>query len=229
VESEPHINPTHGQSAAELTRQIEAERRGQPFLVFRDRAGEQQLRVVGQGRHVTIGRDPDNDVVIDDEQVSRVHAELEAIGRAWVVSDQGLSTNGTFVNGKRIAGRTRLEERDLIEVGTTGILFRQPASSGSSGGTVAADSTQSALALTDSQRRVLIALCRPYGSGESFATPATNRDIAAEVHLSVDGVKGHLRVLFDRFGLSELPQNEKRAKLAEQALRSGAVRPSDLR
>ena len=85
------------------------------------------------------------------------------------------------------------------------------------------------MVLTDSQRRVLVALCRPYGSGESFATPATNRVIAAEVHLSVDGVKGHLRVLFDRYGLSEVPQNEKRARLAAEALRSGAVKPSDLR
>jgi hypothetical protein len=75
---------------------------------------------------------------------------------------------------------------------------------------------------------VLIELCRPYASGEKFAVPATNKEIAEGVFLSVDAVKGHLRVLFDRFGLAELPQNEKRAKLAEAALRSGAVRASDL-
>ncbi len=58
--------------------------------------------------------------------------------------------------------------------------------------------------------------------------PATNKEIAERVFLSVDAVKGHLRVLFDRFGLADLPQNEKRARLTEAALRSGAVRISDL-
>ena len=221
-------NPVAGQSAVELKLQIEAERDGRPFLVHRSSDGLQHLHGLQPGRRATIGRDEGNDVAIDDEQVSRVHAELEQIGGAWVVSDQGLSTNGTYVNGERIAGRTRLADRDLIEVGSTGILFRLPAAPEAPGATVAADSTEAALALTEAQRRVLVALCRPYGSGESFATPATNRAIAEEAHLSVDGVKGHLRVLFERYGLTALPQNEKRAKLAEAALRSGAVRPRDL-
>lgn len=221
-------NPIVGQSAVELKRQIEAEAEGHPFLVHRGSDGAQHLQLLGAGDRVTIGRDEGNDVAVDDEQVSRVHAEIEAIGAVWVISDQGLSTNGTFVNSERIVGRTRLQDRDLIEVGTTGILFRDPATGHPARGTVAADSTEKAASLTDSQRRVLIALCRPYGSGESFVTPATNRAIAAEAHLSVDGVKGHLRVLFDRYGLTELPQNEKRAKLAEAALRSGAVKPRDI-
>lgn len=220
-------NPVAGQSAVDLKLQIEAERDGRPFVVHRSAAGELRLEVLDADR-VTLGRDPANEVAIDDEQVSRVHAELEQIGGAWVVSDQGLSTNGTYVNGERIAGRTRLADRDLIEVGSTGILFRLPAAPEAPGATVAADSTEAALALTEAQRRVLVALCRPYGSGESFVTPATNRAIAEEAHLSVDGVKGHLRVLFERYGLTELPQNEKRAKLAEAALRSGAVKPRDL-
>lgn len=224
-----HLNPVLGQSASELKRQIEAERDGDPFLVHRNANGEQHLHALSPGTRLTIGRDAGNEIVIEDEKISRVHAEIESMGGAWVVSDQGLSTNGTFVNGERIDGRVRLEDRDLIEVGATGILFRLPSPDGAPKGTVAAASTTETETLTDTQRRILIALCRPYGSGESFATPATNRAVAAEAHLSVDGVKGHLRVLFDRFGLSDLPQNEKRARLAESALRSGAVKPSDLR
>lgn len=222
-------HPTHGQSAAELKRQIETEAGGRPFLVHRDRGGAQILDVLAENRRMTIGRDDGNDVVLDGDQVSRVHAELEPVGGSWVLSDQGLSTNGTFLNGERISGRTRLADQDLIEIGETGLLFRLAGDAAPSAGTVAADATRRGMELTDAQRRVLVALCRPYGDGESFATPATNRAIAEEVHLSVDGVKGHLRVLFDRYGLSDLPQNEKRARLAEQALRSGAVRPSDLR
>jgi DNA-binding CsgD family transcriptional regulator len=83
-----------------------------------------------------------------------------------------------------------------------------------------------ALSLSPMQRRILIALCRPVHDSEA-ATPATNREIADEVHLSVDAVKAHLRVLFERFGLSALPQNEKRARLVATALVSGVLSARD--
>lgn len=220
-------HPTHGQSATELKTQIEIERQGAPFVVYRDAGSSQRVLVLSEDR-VTIGRDPSNGLALTDDQVSRVHAELVRLGVDWVISDQGLSTNGTFVNGDRLRDRKRLEDRDLIEIGATGILFRQPSTASRPGPTVASDSTEARLALTASQRRILVALCRPFASGESFVTPATNREIADELHLSVDAVKGHLRVLFERFDLGELAQNEKRARLAERALRSGAVKPRDL-
>jgi DNA-binding NarL/FixJ family response regulator len=71
-----------------------------------------------------------------------------------------------------------------------------------------------------------VALCRPLNDASS-AVPATNRQIAEEVFLSVDAVKAHLRILFERFGLGGLPQNEKRARLAQAALAAGAVTPRD--
>jgi hypothetical protein len=82
------------------------------------------------------------------------------------------------------------------------------------------------LTLSPMQRRILIALCRPVRDSES-ATPATNREIAAEVFLSIDAVKAHLRVLFDRFGLGELPQNEKGARLVASVLVSGLLSPRE--
>ena len=80
--------------------------------------------------------------------------------------------------------------------------------------------------LTEQQRKILIALCRPVHESAA-ATPATNRQIADEVFLSVDAVKAHLRSLFDRFGVGELPQNEKRARLAAQALMDRVVAPTE--
>ena len=226
----PHANPTWEQSASELKRQIELERDGAPFLIMRGEDGEQRLVPLAARERLTVGRGADVDVSLDgDEGVSRLHAELELVGGTWLVVDDGLSTNGTFVEGERVGSRRRLRDRELITIGGTGILFRDPAASAGPGPTVAASGTATAQSLSEAQRKVLIALCRPLASDEGHATPATNREIADEVFLSVDAVKGHLRVLFERFGLAELPQNEKRARLADQAMRTGAVRASDLR
>jgi len=51
--------------------------------------------------------------------------------------------------------------------------------------------------------------------------PATNQQIADELFLSLDAVKTHLRMLFHKFGIEDLPQNQKRARLVEMALQFG--------
>jgi DNA-binding NarL/FixJ family response regulator len=58
--------------------------------------------------------------------------------------------------------------------------------------------------------------------------PATNQEIAEELHLSVPAVKKRLRGLFERFDLDALAQNQKRARLADEGLRAGIVTPSDM-
>ena len=78
-----------------------------------------------------------------------------------------------------------------------------------------------------SQRRALIALCRPF-KDSAYATPATNQQIADELVVSVDAVKSTLRALFEVFGVDDLPQNQKRASLALQALRTGVVSRREL-
>ncbi len=85
------------------------------------------------------------------------------------------------------------------------------------GGTAAAAEVQ----LTATQRQILEALCRPALAGNRYATPATNQEIAGEVYLSVDAVKAHLRTLYRKFGIEELPHNQKRARLVELVLEGG--------
>jgi DNA-binding NarL/FixJ family response regulator len=53
--------------------------------------------------------------------------------------------------------------------------------------------------------------------------PASNRQIAEELVVSVQTVKTHMRELFLLFGIGELPQNQKRAELVRQAMLRGAV------
>lgn len=215
-------------AAAELKVRIEAERNGTPFLVYQDSEGGQALvGLEGRGPQVTIGRRADNDVALMwDPEVSRLHARLELFGAEWTLVDEGLSRNGSFVNGERITGRRRLKDGDRLCFGVTSLVYRSP-SQGESKSTEVGRAGEVAVHLSDKQRRVLVALCRPLGAS-AFESPATNREIAAELHLSVDAVKAHLRALFESFGLEALPQNQKRARLAATALVNGIVAPHDL-
>ncbi|HVW47847.1 MAG TPA: helix-turn-helix transcriptional regulator [Solirubrobacterales bacterium] len=77
--------------------------------------------------------------------------------------------------------------------------------------------------LTDTQARILVALCRPISDGDHLAAPATNQEIADAVFLSVDAVKGHLRTLYRKFGIDDLPAAERRARLVELAIAGGYV------
>jgi FHA domain len=219
---------SHLSTPAELKERIEAERRGAPFLVYRD-AGEGQVLVAldASHAHFTIGRRADCDIAIDwDRQVSRLHAQLERVGQQWTLVDDGLSRNGSFVNGERVRGRQRLHDGDRLCFGATLVLYRAPAE-GESQSTQIGIRGSGSVQLSPAQRQVLVALCRPLGTS-AFETPSTNRQIADELHLTVDAVKAHLRVLFERFGLEGLPQNQKRARLAATALVNGVVAPHEL-
>jgi hypothetical protein len=218
----------HSLSAPELKQLLAAERAGDAFLAFRDEQGALRLFVVApsSGASSTVGRRAEADVSLSwDSEVSGLHAELHHLGGEWAIVDDGLSTNGTYVNGQRISGRQRLRDEDRVRVGRTVLAYRA-AQATLVGETVSAGELPK-VELTDTQRRVLVALCRPYRDG-AFATPATNQQIADEVFLSVDAVKMHLRALFGKFALAELAQNQKRATLAEKALQFGVISPREL-
>jgi FHA domain/Bacterial regulatory proteins, luxR family len=217
------------QTPSELKAQIEAERLGGPFLVFRDGEQAQQLFMLADGlERVTVGRASSADIWVDwDTEVSRLHAEFGRIGEDWTVSDDGLSRNGTHVNGERVVGRRRLLDGDVVRFGRTTAVFRQPRTVDITETDVASDVVERA-SLSDAQRRVLLALCRPFKETSGYVTPATNQQVADELFLSVDAVKTHLRALFAKFGIEDLPQNQKRVRLVELALKSGVVTPRDL-
>ena len=219
----------HVATPRELKDRIAAERRGAPFLIFRNADDVQVIVELAPRRErMTIGRRPTNDVVLDwDSEISRVHAALERVGDDWTVVDDGLSHNGTYLNGDRLTSRHRLHDGDVLTVGGVTLAFRAPAGASLSEPTVSAAGPQVVASLTPAQRRVLVALCRPF-KDSNFATPATNRQIADELVVSVDAVKSALRSLFEAFGIEALPQNQKRASLALEALRTGVVTRRDL-
>jgi FixJ family two-component response regulator len=106
------------------------------------------------------------------------------------------------------------------------VLYRRPGRAPEA--TVVAAETPAAATVSPGQRRVLIALCRPFKDGSNFATPPTNQAIAEELHLSVDAVKTHMRALFEKLGVGDLPQNQKRVALVERALQAGIVTSREL-
>ncbi len=216
-------------SAPELKAQIEAERGGRPFLVYRDGAGEQRIVVVEEGATTLwVGRGESADLRLDwDEEVSALHAQIEVVRDECTLLDDGLSRNGSFVGEARVDGRRRLRDGDTLRFGRTTVLFRRPGESAPEA-TVAASEVVGAATVSPGQRRVLLALCRPFKDGTAFATPPTNQAIAAELHLSVDAVKTHMRALFEKLGVEDLPQNRKRVALAERALQSGVVSRREL-
>jgi predicted component of type VI protein secretion system len=205
-----------------------AELEGRPFLVYREGEGRQQLLQLPLGDAVlTIGRNEAADVCLEwDEEVSGLHAELEHVAGEYVLVDDGLSRNGSFANGERVHGRLRLRDGDLLRFGRTVVQFRFPHSA--RGATRVTPEALTASSLSPQQRKVLIALCRPFKEGTAFATPATNQQIADELFLSVDTVKLHLSALFDKYDVGDLPQNKKRIALVRRALDSGLVGERDL-
>jgi signal transduction histidine kinase len=71
-----------------------------------------------------VGRDASNAVQLHDTEVSRQHAEIRRIDGSYLVADLN-SSNGTFVNGKRIE-QHRLASGDQVQVGGTLMLFTRP-------------------------------------------------------------------------------------------------------
>lgn len=188
------------------TPQLRLEESGETFALTAD------VTTVGRGRSV--------DISLDDPSVSRLHAELVRRGEHVYVSDLGLSTNGTRVNGRPI-GRRLLEEGDVLSFGACRTRVQGLASE-------LVDDTValrriSAPHLTRRECEVLTALCRPALQQEAFVAPATARDIADELVVTEAAVKQHLLRLYVKFRIPE--GVNRRARLANEVISAGVVRP----
>src|SRR5215469_17338737 len=152
----------HTSTPQELKERLNAEQAGEPHLIFRDADGHQVIRTLPRdAATVAIGRGEWCEISLGwDAEVSRAHAELQLVGHEWTVVDDGLSRNGSFVNGERLQGRRRLRDQDELLVGRTAILYRAPLRP--SGSTTVAGRQSSLIdAVSETDHRVLVALCRP--------------------------------------------------------------------
>lgn len=114
---------------------------------------EAVLRAVPLDREqVTIGRKPDNDVVIDNPAVSGHHAKLSRVQSVFFLEDLG-STNGTFVNEKKIDKR-QLKDGDRVTIGKHVLIYEDEAK-GLAPLAPAVDSDKTMILDTQKQRELL--------------------------------------------------------------------------
>jgi DNA-binding CsgD family transcriptional regulator len=178
------------------------------------------------GERVTVGKSASNLVSLEhDATVSRLHAVLENLGHAWSIRDLG-SRNGTYLNGEKISAERVLRSGDELRVGTSRLVFWEQADD-----TSTKDETISAgpapPRLTPRELEVLVVLCRPLVSNDPFPEPASVRRMARELFVTEAAVKQHLQNLYDKFAIPT--EGDRRVRLANEAIRRGAVTLAQLR
>ena len=187
-------------------------------------SGVSSRRLLLEGeRRWTVGRDSGNDIAMsDDETASGLHAVVERFPSGWSVTDLG-SSNGTWINGERIWASHRLRHGDEIRAGQTRLVFHDPLAQ--VGPLTTAE--EGPPSLTGREHDVLVALCRPLMARDLFTEPASTRVIAEELVITQAAVKQHLANLYEKFTV-EQGDTHRRARLANAALRRGAVTLTEL-
>lgn len=182
------------------------------------------------GQRVTVGKASTNVVSLEhDSTVSRLHAVLENHGFAWSVRDVG-SRNGTYLNGEKIAAERVLRAGDELRVGKSRLIFWDVSEGDEitpGDATVSAAPGQLPPPLTRRELEVLVVLCRPLVSDDPFPAPASVRQMAQDLFVTEAAVKQHLQNLYDKFAVPA--EGERRVRLANEAIRRGAVTLAMLR
>jgi hypothetical protein len=198
-----------------------------PALVYVDPTGTQRSVALADRVLLTIGRRPEADISLPwDSEVSRLHAELLDRAAEWLIIDDGLSQNGTYVNGVRVEGRRRLTDGDLVTVGRTNLTFCDPRES-SIDVTLALSELQPIRTYSAQQQQVLRSVCRPLLRDGDGVRPASDEQVAEHLGLPVGVVARELDAVAHTFGFVDLPLEERRLRTALSALGSGLVPPDD--
>ena len=187
-----------------------------PLLRAEDTGDRFELR----GEVTSVGRGGGVDVALTDPSVSRLHAELIRRGPHVYISDLGLSTNGTRVNGRPV-GRRLLVNGDVLSFGAARLRFESDAGPAEPTVELGRVSTPD---LTRREMDVITALCRPALRQEAFVAPATAREIAEELVVTEAAVKQHLLRLYQKLRIGE--GTNRRGRLANEVIAMGVVRPS---
>ncbi len=163
-----------------------------PSLLFSD--GTSAGRVVRiEDDVVSIGRHVGSSVVLSDPRVSRVHATLERLNGALIVTDLG-SSAGTWVNGSRAVGPVAVHHGDRVSFGPVACRFEDPArASVSEDATVVIDMgrQEGQPHLSPRQQQVLLLM----------AEGMTNAEIGGKLGVTERTIKAYAQELYDKLGV----------------------------
>lgn len=177
---------------------------------------------------LTVGRAPENDLVLDSKKVSRDHAVIAFRGERCYLEDRG-SFNGTYLNGSRLQPGAPLPLRhaDRITIGPEELLFSWPAQAADPDSTERNEklSTPTGPQLSHFQRQVVHCLCGPWLAGASLETLPSNEEIAALLGTpgAAGTVKAALRRIYTKAGLAAMPAHAKRRTLCRVARQRGWI------
>jgi Inner membrane component of T3SS, cytoplasmic domain len=184
--------------------------------------GRERRALLLEGDRLIVGSAADNDVVVVDTSVSRIHAVLHQLNGRWFIEDCG-SRNGTAVNGQPLTSMCPLRPQDEVRLGRARLVFcGQPSAGGNP-----TDMVAERPPITAREHDVLVALCRPLANGDVFTEPSSVREMAAALTVSENAVKLHLANLTSKFGV--VGAERRRSRLANAALDAGAVTLAELR
>ncbi|HUQ31459.1 MAG TPA: FHA domain-containing protein [Pyrinomonadaceae bacterium] len=139
------VDPTFGEFEEQLKEQDEEKRRAEELgapqipksavhdvhiiarVTIPDGAKETSLVFTPGGRRISVGRGTDNDLHVNHASVSKIHAALRMSKEGTIVVADTGSTNGTFINGRRLAyGEARtIEDGDVVGFGDIEVRFRK--------------------------------------------------------------------------------------------------------
>jgi predicted component of type VI protein secretion system len=174
------------------------------------------------GERTVVGRDPEADIHIDDEAVSRNHLLIEVRAGVLMATDLD-SRNGTALNGDPLTRPRRLRDGDTLTVGGHRLEVSDPIA-GREGGTVAA--AEPAVPLSDEERATAAALVAPYRTEGAFAgRPATRAEIAAELHVSERTAQRRMEALGAKLGVPAEAGRERPRLIASRVIELGLDRP----
>jgi DNA-binding SARP family transcriptional activator len=179
-----------------------AHRDGRPFLLLHEGGAQRVIALDPAGSPVRIGRSQSNDIALDwDREVSREHARLEHGPAGWELVDDGVSRNGSFVDGERVRVRRRLQDAQILRMGRTVLLYR------TSGAPVA---------------RPAPALGATVDAPHEAANQLTEHERGLLTALAAGRPAAGVEVLWRRFDVEDLPEAQRAAMVLRLARATGA-------
>jgi hypothetical protein len=146
---------------------------------------DREVEVSGPG--VSFGREEDNDIVVNDEAASRYHAKVAPTDSGWEVKDLD-SSNGVYLNDKKVDGSAPLQDRDKIRIGAQEFIARGIGSAAPSGGTVSVSAPEP----VDSDAPVVITVpadSAPSSFGDDEPAEVASEEAPAEKSADADAAR----------------------------------------